>query len=474
MEYFRYRGIIEGFYGKPWEHQERLDMFEFMQANNLNAYIYAPKQDLYHRELWREPYKEEQLQLFKELIEKAGSCGINFTFAISPGLSLVYSSEEELETLIRKITPFLEMGVHSIGIFFDNVPFDLIHEEDRNSYSNLAEAQADFLTRVLQRLESTISTPQIIMCPTFYCNDPNLEYLRILGQRLPKNIDVFWTGPNVCSHEITTSHMQEVQKSLQRPATLWDNYPVNDGGMMPELHIGPYDHRDPELHTHVVGIYANPMALPEASKLPLYTFAQYLNSPSQYNPQDSWRQAVSTLLGEDNLSAMEKFYQSNTISCLEPEEPAYLTNLFKKVQEDFASFRFEQGLRTLREEIISMQTTYSRLSTQDSKFFWEIRPWLEEYKLWTDYLDQAMITFSNLFTGFFTADEEQARESLQKALQGRTYLREVLKDAVDFRTRVCGDVVRNFLQQVLRSTVSIELQAEGKEWTALPPGIVRD
>lgn len=102
MEYFRYRGIIEGFYGKPWEHQERLDMFEFMQANNLNAYIYAPKQDLYHRELWREPYKEEQLQLFKELIEKAGSCGINFTFAISPGLSLVYSSEEELETLIRK------------------------------------------------------------------------------------------------------------------------------------------------------------------------------------------------------------------------------------------------------------------------------------------------------------------------------------------------------------------------------------
>ena len=52
------RGSIEGFYGNPWSHQDRLNQIEFYGKSKLNTYIYAPKDDVYHREKWRDPYPE--------------------------------------------------------------------------------------------------------------------------------------------------------------------------------------------------------------------------------------------------------------------------------------------------------------------------------------------------------------------------------------------------------------------------------
>ena len=56
------RGVIEGFYGTPWQQEERLDILAFCRAEGFNAYLYAPKDDPYHREKWREPYPEDKLR----------------------------------------------------------------------------------------------------------------------------------------------------------------------------------------------------------------------------------------------------------------------------------------------------------------------------------------------------------------------------------------------------------------------------
>ncbi len=47
---FKLRGIIEGFYGKPWSDENRIDIIRFCGKNKMNAYWYAPKDDPYHRE----------------------------------------------------------------------------------------------------------------------------------------------------------------------------------------------------------------------------------------------------------------------------------------------------------------------------------------------------------------------------------------------------------------------------------------
>ena len=56
-----HRGTIEGFYGSPWTAEERLDQLAFYGRYKLNTYVYAPKDDPYHRDRWREPYPPDAL-----------------------------------------------------------------------------------------------------------------------------------------------------------------------------------------------------------------------------------------------------------------------------------------------------------------------------------------------------------------------------------------------------------------------------
>ena len=47
---FPIRGVVEGYYGKPLSFGQRKDLFAFMKECRMNFYIYAPKDDLYHRD----------------------------------------------------------------------------------------------------------------------------------------------------------------------------------------------------------------------------------------------------------------------------------------------------------------------------------------------------------------------------------------------------------------------------------------
>ncbi|WP_269744652.1 beta-N-acetylglucosaminidase domain-containing protein [Saccharomonospora cyanea] len=66
------RGTIEGFYGSPWTHTERLDQLAFYGDVKFNTYVYAPKDDPYHRDRWREPYPADKLAELGELVRQAG------------------------------------------------------------------------------------------------------------------------------------------------------------------------------------------------------------------------------------------------------------------------------------------------------------------------------------------------------------------------------------------------------------------
>ena len=88
------RGIVEGFYGTPWNFDIRADLIKFCGEYNLNAYIYAPKDDPYHRDKWREPYPEDKIAELKGLVDISLENNVHFIFAVSPGLDLNYEGEK--------------------------------------------------------------------------------------------------------------------------------------------------------------------------------------------------------------------------------------------------------------------------------------------------------------------------------------------------------------------------------------------
>ncbi|GHI01119.1 beta-N-acetylglucosaminidase domain-containing protein [Neobacillus kokaensis] len=130
------RGSIEGFYGPPWTHQDRLRQLEFYGENKLNTYIYAPKDDPYHREKWREPYPEEELARIKELIDKANENHVKFTFSLSPGQSICYSGDKDFSLLMEKMEKVWDLGVRSYAIFLDDIDKSLYCQRDQDKFGN--------------------------------------------------------------------------------------------------------------------------------------------------------------------------------------------------------------------------------------------------------------------------------------------------------------------------------------------------
>ncbi len=53
---FVIRGVIEGFYGTPWTHNQRKRGLIHFARKNMNSFIFAPKDDPWQRFDWRTPF----------------------------------------------------------------------------------------------------------------------------------------------------------------------------------------------------------------------------------------------------------------------------------------------------------------------------------------------------------------------------------------------------------------------------------
>jgi len=274
-------GVIEGFYGRPWSSSERDQLLEWMgEWGGLNTYMYAPKDDLYHRSKWRDPYPESyQIQL-GELIQSCSKRDVRFIYGIAPGLDMAYASDAEFELLTRKIAQMIDLGCSHFALLFDDIP-ETLPEDATDRYSSFGQAHCDVANRLNSFLTKRLSETSLSFCPTPYCgrlagmNVRCNEYLNEVGELLEMEIDVFWTGPEVVSETITVESIREIAEVIKRKPVVWDNLHANDYDML-RFYTGPYQGRSSELKSEVKGILSNPNTPFWPNYIPLRTFSEYV------------------------------------------------------------------------------------------------------------------------------------------------------------------------------------------------------
>jgi hypothetical protein len=296
---FPERGVVEGFYGTPWTHQDRVDTLRFEGAHGMNVYYYAPKDDPYHRKLWRDAYPPEAQQHLSELVDAANRNFVDFCFAISPGLTMAYSSEQDFHVLTNKLESVSRLGVTCFALFLDDVPQDLQDPQDRAQFKTLAQAHIYLANKLYRHLKEQSASNRLALTPTTYTNEwGNRDYVKELGAGVDPGVSIIWTGPKVLSPAITVAEAQEWGGYLHRPPLVWDNFPVNDGTPWCR-YLGPLIGRDAQLPGVVRGLFSNPMIEPRASMIPLETVADYLWNASAYDPPQSETHAVESQYGPD-------------------------------------------------------------------------------------------------------------------------------------------------------------------------------
>lgn len=287
-------GVVEGFYGQPWTHKQRLDLFDRLVEWGLNTYFYSPKDDLKHRALWRESYTDEELIRLATLVAACQQRDIQFFYGLSPGLDIRFSEDSELDAIKVRLSQMKSIGVRHFSLLFDDLPGNM-SEQDRAAFASVAAAQCSVANHVYDWLQASDPDSRLLFCPTPYCDRMvswklgGEDYLDTVGAELQSDIDVLWTGPEIISSDLSVDSLENLRQRIRRKPVIWDNLHANDYDMR-RLYAGPYN-RNASMRDCVRGILSNPNNEYPINFIPLRTLGEFVNN-EDYEPRKAFVEAA--------------------------------------------------------------------------------------------------------------------------------------------------------------------------------------
>lgn len=295
-------GIIEGFYGPLWTWEERRQLVRTLAPHGYGFYLYAPKADLYLRRQWQRPHPPA---MAAELADFARFCrqqGLRFGVGLSPFEVFNRFDNNARTALADKLALLERMDIDELAILFDDMTA---------TTPDLAGSQV----AIVDWLRSHTGIRHLSVCPSYYSDDPVLDrvfgerpsdYLETLGRRLDHSVNIFWTGEEVCSREISPGHLKRVGDLLGRKPVLWDNYPVNDGGRMSQhLHLRAFTGRPAANAAHIAGHGINPALQPTLSSIPAITLAESYRLGPAYQYGQAFRHVAREVLGRELAAQLQ-------------------------------------------------------------------------------------------------------------------------------------------------------------------------
>lgn len=298
------RGVIEGFYGAPWTHEQRLELMGLSERLKLNTYVYGPKDDPYHRIDWRTPYPSAELARLAELVAAAAAHGVDFVYALHPAMSMRFSDDAEHALLHAKAAQLHSIGIGTIALLFDDVPAELTDDRDVEVFGTGGRGLGLAHGATCARFEREFMAPRgisrpLLMVPTDYAGDDPSPYRTALAEALPTTARVWWTGHDVVVGTIDRDDIDRAGAAFERELVLWDNFPVNDFDRT-RAFLGPLHGRT----THVAdsalrGVTVNPMVEFEPSAFGIASAADWAWDTPGYDESRSADAALRFVGGAD-------------------------------------------------------------------------------------------------------------------------------------------------------------------------------
>ncbi|MFC8229449.1 beta-N-acetylglucosaminidase domain-containing protein [Streptomyces sp. NPDC057287] len=404
------RGSIEGFYGAPWSHTDRLDQLAFYGDIKANTYIYTPKDDAYLREEWREPYPADKLADLRALIEQATAHHVDFTYAVSPGLSVCYSDPDDVSALKTKLGTLYDQGARSFYVALDDISYTKWNcDADQEKYGapgrgSAGQAQTDLLNAVQHDfIDTRPDAAPLQFVPTEYSDTADSAYKSVLREQLDPKVIVQWTGTDVVPPSISMADAQAASTVWGRKVFLWDNYPVNDYGQTTgRLLMAPYDKREAGLHKALSGIVLNPMNQAAPSKVALFGGASFAWNDEDYDPDRTWRAAAGYLAGGDPATtrALLAFFDTQHLAPTfgdtnwQPQAPGLGARLadFTKAWNSGSRAERRAALRELDAyaDVLGGAPGQIRTGVRDPAFLAQTKPWLDALDVWGDALNATL------------------------------------------------------------------------------------
>ena len=220
------RGYIEGYYGRLLDWQDRQRIISRLASLGMNAYLYAPKEDPFHRVNWRDPWPDDWIRSFAGICAHAAANGVMLFAGIAPGLDYdPRRHDEEFDLLLAKARSLQSAGAKAIVLMFDDI---------EAPSSTLDDALADEIALhagITARLGDHIAIPTMLV-PRIYADeisDAATESYGALTAALPADMAVFHCGSHiVAGPDPLAPGSTSAAEIFSQRLILWDNVYCND------------------------------------------------------------------------------------------------------------------------------------------------------------------------------------------------------------------------------------------------------
>ncbi len=322
---------------------------------------------------------------------------VRFTFALSPGNTVCYSSDADYQALVTKLQQMYDLGVRAFNIPLDDIDYGRWHcDGDRAAFGapsarTAGIAQATFLDRVQKEfVETHEGVYPLQMVPTEYYNTTDSGYKTAL-RGMDEDVVVMWTGEGVVPQSVTVDQAKKAATVFGGPTFLWDNYPVNDYGQTSgRLLLAPYDKREAGLGEYLSGIVSNPMNQAAASKIAIFGVADFTWNDEAYDAGHNWSQALRYVANGDatTSAALRVFADLNHLAPSfgapwQPQSPELAARIAEFWERWDAGDKAAAvaGLRDYAQSIADAPAAI-RSGPTDPAFLSDASPWLDATALW--------------------------------------------------------------------------------------------
>ena len=306
-------------------------------------------------------------------------------------------------------------GRNKIAVFFDDI----------SGEGTSAEKQVELLNDIYHNFVKVKGdVAPLLMCPTEYNRLwTKLEggYLATLGGKLHPDIGILWTGDKVVAC-IDKPTMQFVNPLLKRKAFIWWNFPVSDY-VRDRLLLGAVYGNGTDIDDDISAFISNPMEHAEASKIALFSIADYAWNMDAYKSDASWRRAVRYLM-PGHAAALQVFASHNSdLGGNEHDFRREESEQIRPALERLLDAYCREGKRevaaasAVTEECERMIASADLLLASDENpaLIKEITPWLIQFKLLGEYGREVLCMLAAQCDGKKTELEKAASHA--KALQ---------------------------------------------------------
>ncbi len=484
----KFRGTIEGFYGTPWSPADRADLIRFGGTIKNNVFIFAPKDDPYHRQQWRTLYPEDKLAQIGELAKLGNDHKNRFVWSIAPFHNEPINDanvDESIEVLIRKFDQLYGVGVRQFAVLADDID----------------SIPIEAAVKVTNRLSEWAKTKPEKVYDFFYCPfsytlgwNWNPRELRAYAERFPADVQLFFTGADTCTpvRRSDVEQFKTVKGQVEngRKPLFWLNWPVNDiDKVKMRMFLGKPEMLNNDVD-NTIGVVTNPMQEAHASQFAMFAIADYTWNTARFDADKNWLagmkyvdSAGAPYLREisKHLSYADKTHQGEGIDGIrglaESEEMAADIKAFEVAMKLRRVSSFAEKAAALKQHYEAMKAAVDGYFANSAyeKLKKEVEPYFRTLKNRAETAELLIDAISLLKNG---GSKEEAKQKLEAAIAKRSenyYVRVLQKQLpADVGTKRINPNIDNMITMAGRLLAGEELPDQGEPADEIKSELISD